>query len=272
MEPSKTRMNHGRRWGAVGSGLLLILVGLLYFAQPTAAYQTRWARWTIDLDFANNELNDELFIEVGHETQSGDLIVELTNTVDLDCKLVGNVAISNEEATFGQGDYIVCSMPSLIKEVASMTRGKFDLPAGCPVEDPWIEAELTAAAGEGVEFGAPLFYRPDLQFGATLVSGGGKAHIQFIVDGAGSGSSLYAADGGIDTISAHWTQVNATTYTPSFTANGTPLTAVPNQVTGQLELTNHATEIYFGYSPDFNTYFEGTLRSIRIDPPCIGRG
>lgn len=272
MEQSKTHCHHWYRWGAVSVSLIIILVGLLYFAQPTAAHQTRWARWTIDLDFANDQLNDKLFIEVGYENQNGDLVVEMVNTVDLNCELVGNVLINNEEATFTQGDYIVCEMPSLIKEVASMTRGEFDLPAGCPVEDPWIEAEMTNVSGEEAEFGAPLFYRPDIQFGAALVSGGEKAHTQFVVSGVGSSSSLYSLGGGLDVITASWEQLNATTYVPAFTVNGNSLTAVPSQVTGQLELTNHATEIYFGHSPDFNTYFEGTLRSIRIDPPCIGRG
>lgn len=261
-----------RRWIYLGGGLLFILLGLMIFAQPAAARSNQWMRWTGNLDFVNNQVNFELLIEIGHENRNGDLIVDQAKTLDLNCNIVGNVVIQNQEATFDGNDYIVCQMPSLVEEVYNMTRGRFMLPPTCPCQDPWIISEVKITDGLKTEFGSPLFYRRDLQFGASLDSNVQKAELNLLIDGALASSSPFKLSGQLDTVTAELNKVASNTFHPYFEVNGNILNVTPAQINGYLEFTNEATELYVGYSPDYGTYFKGTMRSLHVDPPCIGRG
>jgi hypothetical protein len=61
-------------------------------------------------------------------------------------------------------------------------------------------------------------------------------------------------------------------YNTRFGVNGTFASGTPAVIGQVLWLDLDETDIYFGYSPDSNSYFQGHIKTLIVDPGACGRG
>lgn len=252
---------------------LLVLLVVLTAVPPTSASSNSavWASWVFEMGFTGNQIHGDLTITVEYEDRKREPIIE---TFPLECTPVGTLQIANERATFSGDDYIRCAMPDLVQIVAQMTRNEVLISPFCFCkENPWIEADLTLdTTPVHPEPINPVFYRPDLRFATPLVAKDRATMLFQVANRAASSAPFFLGSSTSERLWAEYNQTATDIFAPNFIANGSHLAATPAVISSQLALSNSAAYLYIGYSPLTNSYLEGTLIRLTVDPACRGFG
>lgn len=252
---------------------LFIGLFLLVVVQTTAAASGRWARWKIDTTFPTNTINTQLVIQVGHTNQAGQPIVDQQQSFAVTCTPVGNPIVQNGKATFNGSSYYSCAVPSIKEKVAVMTNGTMILPDSCQAKRPLLTGNLSVD-GSPIDPTSKnsLFFRDDIQINIPLDVGLQQAQLQtaFAQGEALSASFPITAAGHV--VTAVYDKTGPNSYAPLFTVDSLSLASTPLLLSGPFMLSNLASTVTIGYSPDTGDYFEGTLTSLMVDPVCVGQG
>lgn len=129
-----------------------------------------WAKWKVEMDFRNNQVNAVWTVFVGSYDSKGQMNIKLTKSETLTCKVQGNLLIKNEEALFDGASHLECLIPSyygavmqLVGDQASTFPDTFKQQCSCVNPRPWVAADLTLSTSSRH---SPLLYQVDnaLQF------------------------------------------------------------------------------------------------------------
>lgn len=133
-----------------------------------------WAKWKVEMDFRNNQVNAVWTVFVGAYDSTGQMIVKLTKSEAVSCKVQGNVIIQNEEAIFDGASHLECLIPSyydavmqLVGQQATAFPDTFKQQCSCVNPRPWVAADFTLSTANRV---SPLLYQIDnaMQFYTVL--------------------------------------------------------------------------------------------------------
>lgn len=244
------------------------LLTLLTFPLTTiAAPGDQWARWTIHVAFANNQPDVEMLIEIGHEGRSGSQIIDISETFTLDCQDHGSLEITNNAAKFDGNSYLQCEMPNFQEKVAELTGGELLIGDECNCKQANGEADFTFSTNSE----NPFFYLPDLQFSAPTNASGLLAQYRLMVSGQVAESepfatAMFSQEGGGEFL------FNGSGYNTEFHVNGLGLGSSPSFIAGTLAMPTSPTEFFIGYNADTGSTLQGELRTLTIDPGCVGHG
>lgn len=257
---------------------LLLGVGMVGSETAVAQQPTgdRWATWEVAVDFPNDELLVQLLITIGRtDAKTGKESILHTLVKDLACNEHGYVEILNEVAHFqGDGSYFSCYMPDIAEIVSNMTKGEMQIGAQCDCKNPWALGTVTPEQNpSGAEPLQPIFYRHDIKFSTPLTTHG-KSQLQFDVDSVTAYSGNFVlGQPGYDVYAAFEPIPNSPNQSSVlFEVDGVALTAAPSTINQPMNLSTGATEIYIGYDPANDVYFEGLMEKFRLDPACLGVG
>jgi len=280
--------------------LLLATVSLpaqatLPLAPPPPSGVTYVAAQEIHLDFQQNTVNALWAVRI-QKLVNGHIKSDETHTEALKCRASDTLQIKEGIAHFYRQDkaYISCWLPSLRDRVDELTNGGLLLAKHCRCKEPWVSAHLQLRDDGKVNLSDPnnnpIFYHPDFAYFVpynnrpdqaylrvdypsapaplsapftpaqwnTLWSGENGA--QFVQEADFAGWAAYFMGHSLNTLpeSAHW-------------ANGVMLTVNQGANSGAL-LSTQGAEIFFGYNPDTQTFFNGAVTKIDWDPSCPGLG
>ena len=268
------------RWGNPRRGLVSAAVTLIFLAaamlvgaagRPAEAAVSGVVFWTVDLTFPNNAPKATLLVEIGDMTPNGFVVTD-SKLINMTCKVTGSLPINKGKATFDGSSYLRCLQPSIPAVVLDMTNGQYTIPPACEAEKPYVKGFVRVDPRATTGVNLPTYHHPDWSHWLVLDGAGSLTQGMGVESGSASSGS-FTPVGGIDKIGAQFVRQGLTlNYQTMFGANGSSLGGFPAVVNGPLPISTLATPIYFGYSPDSGTYFKGEMKSLQIDPPCIGKG
>lgn len=284
--------------------LLMVVTGWL---QPAAAQtivvtpaggETYWARWTVEMDFANDAINARWTVFLGKTDEKGQMYIEKQNSELINCVTVGKVRIEKGEAILEGAGHFACTIPSFYDAVTKLLDGApMPFPAesftnqscSCKNPRPWVAADVTLSPTNTLP--NPLVYQEDnaMQFVITqsgllatshlLLNGGAPVpqqlswHINFdqgnqLWSGSGAPNFLLMTD-------PSWHQfLSADFYNLAqklslseylHWANTAPQGVVFDHDV-DFQMTNQKTTFLVGYNGD--AHFVGRIRKLAWDPPC----
>ncbi|MEZ4736312.1 MAG: hypothetical protein R3E79_55205 [Caldilineaceae bacterium] len=273
---------------------LLCLAATLAPTQSAAAAQISYdaASYELQVDFPNNQIRANMVVRVtGHVNGSPSVD---TVVIPVKCTANQGVRIDNEQARFVSAyqGAITCDLPSFAEAVYKLTNGGLKLAAVCTCRDPYLAANLSLTEDSkwtgNPDDRNPIFYHPDVQFFAPYVDAPGVAATRMSHSGApqtvsapyalrqslnaiwaGSNPDLLFAFADFGGWHSFLQQHNLSTLPGSlFWANGQQLNASSRST--DFPATTDAVTIYIGYNPVTNTYFDGTIERLAVDPPHWG--
>jgi hypothetical protein len=265
-------LRQAQRWLWV----VLAFTGLTTFsvlaAQPVAASGNsfHFAKWWVTLSFPNNQPLVELTTEIWHKPTSGPATLITTHTEPLNCTVSGNLAINQGIAEFSGQESIACQQPDLAQKINQMSGGLLNVPQIAPVRNVWAEGQIAIASNAPLNTPLPTYYHPDIQHGLARVGAGTVSQL-LRVNGALSSSSASTQALPFDLRAEILRQSNGS-YKTLFTNNGAATAGNPATIPAGLMLNLSATTIYFGYSPQSNSYFQGFIKTLTVDPGAFGVG
>jgi hypothetical protein len=229
-----------------------------------------YGKWLATLSFPNNEPFVELTTEIWYKPANGSPVLVNAETEALDCTTVGNLQINNELATFTGQEYISCEQPDMVQKFLEVSQGAINLTNyNAVTRSPFVSGQLAVSPSAPASVTLPTFYHPSIQHGLARVAGG-NASQTFRVDGVASDSVAYAQTAPY-TLRAEFRSLPSGNYRAEFTANSSTTLGNPALIGSGLEVDLEETTIYFGYSPDSNSYFQGSIKSLTADPGAFGR-
>lgn len=250
---------------AVASVLTLALVSS---AQASGGFY--YGQWWVTLAFPQNEPVAELTTQVWYKPVNGTAVLVNAETEELECTTFGKLQINNELATFTGQEYISCEQPDMVQKFLDVSNGALVLSDHNVVtRTPFVDGQLAVAPSAPVGTTLPTFYHPSIQHGVARLAAG-NARQTFQVDGAASNSTAYAQTAP-NLLRAEFKSMPAGHYRPEFTANGSTTLGSPANIGSGLEVNLAETTIYFGYSPESNSYFRGNIKTLTADPGAFGR-
>lgn len=263
--------------------LALISLYLLVATRPARAQNAYWIRWLIDITYptATNEIDMQLIVQ--KVSNQG---IEAEHSEPVSCQAVGNPgfpAVQNGEATFDGGSYFECDVPS-IQEIA-WEKLAIGIPPTCTVKKkPFAVGRMTPETNPNqVNPKNPIFFREDaasgvvdIQFAIPLDTASQPAQAELVARfGRGTPlarSSSFTVDPAGHTVLAIYDQPVPDLFTPIFRQSGNTLSANPATITGPLVLSNLESTVQVGHSPITNSFYEGKMGVLRVDPYCPSGG
>lgn len=250
----------------------IILGGLIMLVQPSLAAGDEpelLAKWRIEADMTVGEPVVELIVEVGFYDEQGEWrLTQKPEVRRLSCD-VNNVGweAAGGPAIFNGDGYIACEMQSVLGIAMEMTGGGVEFAEESGSGGTIVDADAVLA---GYNNDNSIFYHPDIQFSAFNK---GEASLRLEVGGLAAKSEVFMPDARQNLYGKLAVTDDANVYAPAFAVDGTELEAAPQQLTGHSRVS-HTYEglIYFGYSPATDSYFEGEMYRIDVDPGCAGMG
>lgn len=280
---------------------MLVIVGVLMNsglfgmgAPVQAGSGDLWARWLLQLDFTNNEINALWTVAIGEYDASvwpGMKIIAKT-AEKVECTPQGSFFIVNDEAIFDGKGYLECPIPSFYHTAIDLAKGagheldkRFLERCECVNPIPWITADLTVAPSESPN---PIVHEVNGAFDFyTPLSGGLQASSNLLLNGQpiASGPAWTLRDNGNQIWSGTGTESfmvmgdpNWSNLGPGFVqaAQNTPVDHVlhwENANGGNIfpdasamYITNLATTFTIGF--DGSNYFVGKIKKLAWDPGC----
>lgn len=242
-------------------------------AHPAAASGSgvHFGKWLVSLSFSGNEPLVKLTTEVWYKPSGGAAYVVTSQTEELTCAVVGNLQVNNETAVFTGQEYISCDMPDMVQKFEDVSQGVLtNMPHVVLTRNPYATGQVFVAGTAPAHVSLPTFYHPSIQHSLAR-TGAGDARQFFRVGGLQAHGEAYtqAAPYAIGALfdSTGWTQ-----HDTRFRANGVTKTGTPAVINSTLNVNLSATTIYFGYSPATNSYFQGNIKNLTIDPGAFGQG
>lgn len=280
---------------------MLVVVGVLMNsglfgmgAPVQAGSEELWARWQLQLDFAEKEIHAVWTVAIGEYDPGAwpgmKIIAQKAEKVE--CKPQGSFTIVNDEAIFDGKGYLECPIPSfyhaaisLAAEVGGRLSERFMERCTCVNPVPWLTADLTVVPSESPNplvheiNGAFDFYTPlngALQATSSMLLNGQpiapspawnlRANGNQIWSGTGTASFMVMSDPNWSNLGLGFVQAAQNTPVDHFlhweNANGG--NSFP--AASQMNITNLATTFTIGY--DGHNYFVGKIRKLAWDPGC----
>lgn len=253
------------RWTLLLSVMAAVMVIL---AQPAAAEEELEMRWDIQADLTGEAPDINLIVELGVYDGKGRWKQLDTTTERLACK-VDNVAFTGkgEPAFFNGKGYIACEMLNVV-DIASAMSGGLAFSRWTGGNGSTVDAD---AAVQGIWADNPVFYHPDIQFNTPI--GTDAAFLSLEVGGL-TAKTDYFAVGFMQSLHGELGKSNdPRQHFPIFSVDATSLNASPTVLAGAAAIDQEYTgAIYIGYSPETDSYFEGHIYTIDVDPGCAGVG
>ena len=248
--------------------LCMAVLALFPLSQPVAAapYEP-WARWFIEVAFANNKPVATMTVEIGHDNRLGLHIVDLQKTYELSCQETGSLNVTNNVAVFDGNSYLTCEMPVFQDLVAELTEGKLKIDSTCDCKQ--ANGEVDFAFGDPSE--NPFFYMEGLQFAGPKLPVGPDAHYSMTVDGVTAVSEVFMPNKQLQHGVSEFLQ-NGKQYQMLFELDGTSLGSSPTAYSGLLKVPTDQKQFFIGFNPDTGEILQGTLSYLFIDPGCVGHG
>jgi len=261
-----------RRWRWVVLACIGLAAVSLMAARPTAASGSgyHFAQWLVTLSFPNNQPLVELTTEIWYKPANGPASLVTSHTEPLNCTVSGNLQISQGIAEFSGQESIACEQPDMAQKIAQVSNGLLNAPQFAPVRTAWAEGQIAIANNAPLNAPLPTFYHPGIQHGLALVGAGTVSQL-LRVDGALASSSGSAQAFPFELRAEFKWQRNGS-YKTLFTNNGAAAAGNPATIPAGLMLDLSATTIYFGYSPQSNSYFQGFIKTLTVDPGAFGVG
>lgn len=259
--------------------LFAIIAGvMLSLTAPVKASSFRWARWEIELDFPNDTTEAILWVTIGYTDNNGQEHVTDVKDFDIDCDVEGNLVIQNNKAFFdGTTSYLACEVPSIQEKVLEMTQfsqaGPLIIGPACEAKRPFFTSQVRIEDSPISSTPMnPLFYREDMIFGLPLDTINNQAEIATIFDESYAISDPFTLNAaGVHRVGMLYNKSGAD-YDTFSVVDGVVNQANPTTLTGPIFLSTLASDVYFGYHPITDDYFEGTIGSFKTDPVCTGTG
>lgn len=257
-------------WGALG--LLGLALFSLMAARPAAASGSSYhfAQWLVTLSFPNNQPLVELTTEIWYKPANGPAYLVTSHTEPLNCTVSGNLQISQGIAEFSGQESIVCQQPDMAKKINQVSGGLLNVPQVVPVRNAWVEGQMAISNNAPLNTPLPTHYHPGIQHSLTRLGPGAVSQL-FRVAGSPSNSSANNQAAPFD-LRAEFIRQNNGSYQTLFTTNGAAKKGNPATIPAGLMLDLSATTIYFGYSPQSNSYFQGFIKTLTVDPGAFGVG
>lgn len=253
-----------------------------------------WARWKVELDFANDQINANWIVMIGNFDADGTMQITAKHAEWITCTPYGNFTIKNGEAIFDGTSYLECAIPSYYATVAKLFGGQplpfspeFSSYCSCVNPVPWVAADLTLTSPVGMN---PLVYQVDRAMAFKLERTGDVAishlllndskpvaqALQWLV--ASDGNQLWSGSG--TPIFQVITDPGSYSYLPKTfyeAIEGLPVedyvhwantVAQPLVFTDATEfkMTSQPTTFLVGY--DTKHFFVGKVRKLSWDPSC----
>ena len=274
--------------------IVLFLAAILAPTPSAAAAQTTYdsASYELQVDFPGNQIRANMVVRVTGRINSQPFTQK--TVISVKCTASQGVRIDNDQARFvsAQQGAIACDLPSFADAVYKLTKGALKLERICACRDPYLAANINLTEDPkwmgNPDDRNPIFYHPDVQFFAPYVDAPGVAATRMNHSGAPQTMSApYALQ---QPLNAIWAGNDAElllefadlggwhsflkpydlSMLPSslFWANGQQLNASGH---GALfPATTDAVTIYIGFNPVTQTYFDGTIERLAVDPPHWG--
>ncbi len=245
-------------------GFSLMAVGSVHASSGTLG-----GHWLVELTFPNDEPSVELRTEIWFKPTNGSPYLVSSQTEALTCTITGNLQVNAEIATFTGQEYISCTLPNMSDKFEEVSAGALSgVPSNVLARKPFVGGQLSVG-GSNPGATLPVFHHPTIQYGLVRTSAA-QAQQVFQVDGATTSSSSFVQAAPYDLLAALKIRPNGT-YRTEFTANGVSGPGVPANLGSGLFINMEETAIYFGYSPDSGSYFEGSIKTLTVDPGVFGR-
>jgi hypothetical protein len=256
--------------------VVLACIGLaavsLMAVRPAAASGSgyHFAQWLVTLSFPNNQPLVELTTEIWYKPANGPASLVTAHTEPLNCTVSGNLQINQGIAEFSGQESIACEQPDMAQKINQVSSGLLNVPQVVPVRNAWVEGQVAVANNAPLNIPLPTHYHPGIQHGLTRAGAGAVSQL-LRVDGAlaNSSASAQAAPFGLR---AEFLRQSNGSYKTLFTNNGAAAAGNPPTIPAGLMLDLSATTIYFGYSPQSNSYFQGFIKRLTVDPGAFGVG
>ena len=252
-------------------GFLSILIGM-QVAPPLSASapDPEWAKWVLDANFQNNQINATWTIQIGHYVL-GEPVILLEKPMLVACTAGSSVLLADGEAHFSGSDYITCPLPDFAREVNDIVASEFGPEHTFEISPyAWCECNTItdawafSTAAPNSDGANPVFFHPDFQF--RLPVDAGMIGTQLAVGAASSVSPLqpYFGDHGLfrseyicDQAAGLCEFAHLVDYRP-----------VHNSIVAYRTRAMYtgATDVYIGF--DQFTTFSGQLVDLTVDPGC----
>lgn len=259
-------------------------------AAPQTVYD--FASYELQVDFAGNRVNAKMIVHV--KGRKDGIAFHYSTTTPVHCVASKGVEFRDAQAYFtsAQKGALQCDLPSFADIVYQMTNGKLKLERLCTCRDPYMLANIQLLYDPQWQGNPttrnPLFYHPDVQFFVPYVDPPHVAVTRMEYNGSPLlESARYAVQPGLNAIWAGndsdllfdyadfegWhnflKQYNLSTLADSlYWTNGQRLNT---HTTGSLfTATTDAVTVYIGFNPVTNTYLDGVIERIVVDPPHWG--
>jgi hypothetical protein len=280
---------------------MLVIVGVLMNsglfgmgAPVQAGAEGLWARWQLQLDFAEKEIHAVWTVAIGDYDPSVwpsmKVIAQKSETIE--CTPQGSFHILNDEAIFDGKGYLECAIPSfyhaaldLAKENGRSLSERFLERCECVNPIPWLTADLTVVPSESPNpivhevNGAFDFYTPlngALQATSAMFLNGNaiapspawtlRENGNQIWSGTGTESFMVMSDPNWSNLGPGFVHAAQNTPVDHFlhweNANGGNIFPAASA----MYITNLATTFTIGF--DGSNYFKGKIKKLAWDPGC----
>lgn len=158
-------------------------------APPARAQEIAyWAKWRVELDFVNNQINANWIVTIGEYGLNDEMIITAKSATPIPCTPHGNITINDEEANFDGASYLECAIPSYYAAVVALLDGQplpfypeFDDYCECTNPIPWVTADLTLANPVGMN---PLVHHIDKAMSFKIERMGDMATSHLLLNGS----------------------------------------------------------------------------------------
>lgn len=284
--------------------LLLATTGWLQSAaaqeivvEQQGAEKSYWARWTMEMDFANDQVNARWTVFLGETDAQGEMFITNQQSESIACDIIGKVTIAGEEATFDGTGHLTCLIPSFYEAVKALAGGNMPFPdtifsptiCKCQNPLPWIAADLTLATPDGLL--APLVYQVDQAMEFAILKEGDLATSHLLLNqgapvsetlqwpinldrgnqlwsGSGVPNFLLMADSSwAYSLSEKFYDIaNQLSLADYFHWADTAPQGVVFSNTASFSMTNEQTIFLVGFNGQ--DHFTGKIKRLAWDPPC----
>lgn len=244
------------------------VLALFPLSHPAVAAPAElWARWFIEVEFANNQPVTTMTVEIGHNDRQGQPVVDLQETYDVLCQETGHLKINQNVAEFDGSSYLTCDMPVFQDIVAELTEGKLKIDSTCACKQ--ADGQAHFAFSDPSE--NPFFYMEGLQFAAPKPPVGPIAQYAMTVDGVTAVSETFVPTKQIQQGGGTFS-LNGQEYQIQFELDGASLASTPETFAGKLAVPTNQRHFFIGFNPDSGEILQGSLEYLFIDPGCVGHG
>lgn len=258
--------------------LALLVTSILPHHVSAAGIAYQQYKWLVTFDFIapNGAPTDDGVLTIIIRTYYTDGTFKddvTTQPVACSPSVQGTVTIANGAATFQNGGYLDCDLPSIRNAIRAVAPSAIITDYWDPF---WVQATNTINTAAGTADN-PVVWHPDLEFSLPYKSNLNQANISIDTDAYNALLSPAFTPVANQTVLVNqrnwWHEQQQHYCTAQFRHNGTTLLDAtyncPRPKTAMYFSTNPS-DLYIGYNDSTHATFNGTILDIKIDPPQWG--